>query len=396
VKEVTRTGKREAGGAGAESVWESIGELGELLEPTGGSPTAGGKLQNVPVGKIRPSPYQPRTKFDEAKIAELGESLRDKGFAQPIVVRPVGEAYELVAGERRLRAAKKAGLESVPVIVRMSTDEEAEDLAVAENLHRENLSLAERVAMVSRAVDRHKTLTAVAKKFGMTVQWISKHNCLATAPDFVRELVSSGASEDLDGLYDVSREAQRDPAAAQARIASFKERGTSLRIRPSKADRNTKDGKPRAGKGARVLLADGASVVGNALELRTATGNIQVRFTKAALKELATAYKRLTPWKIEGAVPSRGRLLLLACENLAARRVFLACENFSKPHAQAPKPPGTWRSQRHGAHPIAHAAMAEEPVYLCVQCTESLSRRMDLPRRTPRPGVGRTFRERTP
>ncbi len=94
----------------------------------------------VEVDRIAPSPMQPRRLFDEAKIDELAASVRDQGIIQPLLVRRSGDGYELIAGERRLRAALKAGLKAVPVVVREASDTEALQLALIENLQREDLN----------------------------------------------------------------------------------------------------------------------------------------------------------------------------------------------------------------------------------------------------------------
>src|SRR5206468_3537953 len=92
----------------------------------------------VEVDRIIPSPFQPRRNFDEAKIEELAGSIRQQGIIQPLVVRHKGDEFELIAGERRWRAAMKAGLSQVPVVVREASDQEALQLALVENLQRED------------------------------------------------------------------------------------------------------------------------------------------------------------------------------------------------------------------------------------------------------------------
>src|ERR1035437_3416179 len=94
----------------------------------------------VPVSAIRPNSLQPRHWFDEAAIGELAESIRQKGILQPLLVRRVENGFELIAGERRLRAAQLLGLETVPVLVREASDAEALELALIENIQRENLN----------------------------------------------------------------------------------------------------------------------------------------------------------------------------------------------------------------------------------------------------------------
>ena len=94
----------------------------------------------VEIGKIAPNSLQPRRSFDDTKIDKLASSIRDKGIIQPLLVRRNGDGYELIAGERRLRAAQKAGLREVPVVVREASDTDALQLALIENLQREDLN----------------------------------------------------------------------------------------------------------------------------------------------------------------------------------------------------------------------------------------------------------------
>ncbi len=114
-------------------------------------------LATLPVGRIRPGKYQPRTKMDQQALAELAASIRAQGLMQPLLVRPVDrERYELIAGERRWRAAQMAGLEEVPVLVREVPDEAALALSLIENIQRENLNPMEEAAGVQRLIDEFK------------------------------------------------------------------------------------------------------------------------------------------------------------------------------------------------------------------------------------------------
>ena len=112
--------------------------LGALLGPEP-EPSTEGALE-IPLDRVRPNPRQPRKRFDEAALSELTDSIRTSGVIQPIVVRRSGEGYELIAGERRLRAAKRAGLASIPAVVRDVTNAESLELALVENLLREDLN----------------------------------------------------------------------------------------------------------------------------------------------------------------------------------------------------------------------------------------------------------------
>jgi ParB family chromosome partitioning protein len=114
-------------------------------------------LLTLPVNRIRPGKYQPRTKMDQQALAELAASIRAQGLMQPLLVRPIDrERYELIAGERRWRAAQMAGLDEVPVLVREVPDEAALALSLIENIQRENLNPMEEAAGIQRLLDEFK------------------------------------------------------------------------------------------------------------------------------------------------------------------------------------------------------------------------------------------------
>src|SRR6202008_2146651 len=114
-------------------------------------------LLTLPVGRIRPGKYQPRTKMDQQALAELAGSIRSQGLMHPLLVRPVDpDRYELIAGERRWRAAQMAGLEEVPALVREVPDDAALAMSLIENIQRENLNPMEEAAGVQRLVDEFK------------------------------------------------------------------------------------------------------------------------------------------------------------------------------------------------------------------------------------------------
>lgn len=125
--------------------------LGALI-PAGaeGRPTG---LQEVPVASIRPNPFQPRGQFDEEALAELTASIREVGVLQPVLVRPVDDGYELIAGERRWRAARRAGLQTIPALVRPTDDAAALEHAVIENVHRADLNPLEEAAAYQQLIE---------------------------------------------------------------------------------------------------------------------------------------------------------------------------------------------------------------------------------------------------
>ena len=133
--------------------------LGRGLDALLGTDSAAPResLATLPVGRIRPGKYQPRTRMDQQALAELAASIRTQGLMQPLLVRPVDrDRYELIAGERRWRAAQMAGLEEVPVLVREVPDEAALALSLIENIQRENLNPMEEAAGLQRLVDEFK------------------------------------------------------------------------------------------------------------------------------------------------------------------------------------------------------------------------------------------------
>ncbi len=141
------------------------------IEPVKAGPAiskeAGDPQQRIDVKLIRDNRFQPRQNYDDAKLEELVQSIKEKGLLQPIVVRKVGDSFEVIAGERRLKAARKLGLVSVPVMVKEATDKEALVLALVENVQREELNPVEKAESYRRLVDEFSfTQEEVAKAVG--------------------------------------------------------------------------------------------------------------------------------------------------------------------------------------------------------------------------------------
>ncbi len=127
----------------------------------------GASGQQVDIALIRDNRFQPRQNYDEARLGELMDSIREKGFLSPIVVRRAGDNFEVIAGERRLRAARKLGLTKIPVIIREASDKEALVLALVENVQREDLNPLEKAESYRRLVDEFNyTQEEVARSVG--------------------------------------------------------------------------------------------------------------------------------------------------------------------------------------------------------------------------------------
>jgi ParB/RepB/Spo0J family partition protein len=146
----------------------------------------------IPVDNIESNPNQPRTVFDANALHELAASVREHGVLQPILVRPLGQnRYQLVAGERRWRAAKEAGLATIPALVEELDDDTALEISIIENLQREDLSPLEEAAMYDRMVREHGySIRKLAEKLGKDKGYLENRLRLAGAPDEIRELVS--------------------------------------------------------------------------------------------------------------------------------------------------------------------------------------------------------------
>ena len=150
----------------------------------------------VPIAAVRPNPSNPRRSFDEDDLADLAASMRSHGLIQPILVRsvPDGTGYEIVAGERRWRAAQRAGLDEVPVIVREVGDVEALELAIIENVQRADLNPIEEAQGYRQLIERHDySQVDLSRVIGKSRSHVANTMRLLKLPESVREMVSGGA-----------------------------------------------------------------------------------------------------------------------------------------------------------------------------------------------------------
>ena len=151
------------------------------------------RVQYIPLGRIRPNPQQPRRSFDEEGLAELAASIRSCGILQPLTVRRAGEGYELVAGERRLRAAKMAGLRELPCLIAQVGEEDSALLALMENLQRRDLNYMEEAAAIAQLVQRWGlSQEEAARKLGKSQSAVANKLRLLRLPGTVVELLQQG------------------------------------------------------------------------------------------------------------------------------------------------------------------------------------------------------------
>ncbi|RUP86437.1 ParB/RepB/Spo0J family partition protein [Dermabacter sp. HSID17554] len=221
-------------------------------------PVPGAEFVEVPIAEIRENPRNPRTVFDDDELDELAYSLREVGVLQPIVVRPVtdsvdGESFEIVMGERRWRAAKRAGLDSIPAIVRSTADDDLLRDALLENLHRSQLNPLEEAAAYGQLLeDFNCTQDELADRIGRSRPQISNTLRLLRLPPLVQRRLQSGAlsaghARALLGLDDVQLQeelAQRivseglSVRAVERLIANGVESSTATRAVPRRSSYN--------------------------------------------------------------------------------------------------------------------------------------------------------------
>ena len=183
--------------------------------------TQGAVLSEVPVSAVSPNPNQPRVHFDEESLTELSASITEMGVLQPILVRPLPDgAFELIAGERRWRAAQRAGLTTIPAVIRLTDDVSSVEQALVENLHRQDLTALEEAAAFQQLLDEFGlTHDQVATRVGKSRSAITNSLRLLGLPPAVQHLLadgqlSAGHARALLGTPDRSRQEQLAREAA--------------------------------------------------------------------------------------------------------------------------------------------------------------------------------------
>lgn len=272
---ISRTEDSEA------KVPEAPPERGGVAEPD--SPPAGDGVLRVAPGEIARNPYQPRTRFASAELAQLKASIREHGILQPLVVRRSPAGLELVAGERRLRAAIDLELASVPVVVRdATTDEEMQTLALVENLQRVDLNPIEK-ARAMRAMMQNFGLTQeeAAARVGKARATIANLVRLLELPEIIQEMVEEGrlGGAQARAILQVKGEAARLALARDAIKRGYSvrkiEQIARRRARPETSSKDTTPNPYVADIEDRLTRALGARVK---LRMRRRGGSIEVQF----------------------------------------------------------------------------------------------------------------------
>src|SRR5574344_2183660 len=180
--------KRKALGKGLEQLFNSETINFDELEHNIVESVNESDIREIPISEIRSNPYQPRTRFDPESLAELADSIKEHGVIEPIIVKKSIHGYELVAGERRTKASELAGKKTIPAIVKDFSDEQMMDIAILENIQREDLSPIELADGFSKYIERtNLTQDEVAKKFGKSRSYITNLLGLVTLPSNEKE-----------------------------------------------------------------------------------------------------------------------------------------------------------------------------------------------------------------
>ena len=279
----------------------------DLPEPS----AADASVTSLPLREIEPDPEQPRKTFDETALAELSQSIAENGLLQPIAVRPkkAGPGYIIIAGERRWRAARMAGLDEVPVLVKEVTDEQAAALALIENLQREDLDPIEEAEGCQQLMDKYGlTQEVAAKRLGKSRSALANTLRLLALPDPVREQVrtgklSTGHAKALLGLPDASL---IEAAAEQVEAKGMNVRQTEALCRrlsrPPKAPKPAEDAFTRP-KIATELEAALKDVTGSEVRIqyKEGRGTLQIDFySDAQLSRFAELLGQYDPESADG------------------------------------------------------------------------------------------------
>ena len=235
-----------------------LGEAARPLPASGEAGLARGGVREIEVARIRPNPEQPRVQFDEEALDELADSIRERGVLQPILLRPSGEDFMIIAGERRWRAAQRARLHAIPAIVREIDESTTAELALIENIQRQDLNPLEEAEGYRQLIQRHgHTQDDVGRMVHKSRSHVANLLRLLDLPQFVRQSLMRG---DISMGHARAVATANDPDALTREIVA---KGLSVRQAEDRARRERKpagaeadNARPSARSSAKVVDAD--------------------------------------------------------------------------------------------------------------------------------------------
>ncbi len=183
--------KKRALGRGLEQLFNTDNLNMDEIEKQIYEETSNEEIVEININELRPNPYQPRQVFDENALNELAVSIKEHGVFQPIIVKKSIKGYEIIAGERRYRASKKAGLTKIPAIIRSFTDEQMMEIALLENLQRENLNAVEEAQAYQSLINNlHITQEELSRRVGKSRSHITNMLGLLRLPSTVQQMIN--------------------------------------------------------------------------------------------------------------------------------------------------------------------------------------------------------------
>lgn len=257
-------------------------------------------ISYINIDEIKPNANQPRKTFDEGKLEELASSIEAHGLIQPLVVRKSNNGYEIVAGERRWRAARKIGLKEIPAIVRELNDEENMLLAIIENMQREDLDPIEEAEGINQMIETYGlSQEQVSKSLGKSRPYITNQLRLLKLPTDIRKLVSEGklSSGHVRALINVPDENKQISLAKQAVEQGLSVRQIEVLAKESKdVTKKAKSKKPKKSADVKRVEEDLKNTLGTKVNLnqKGKKGKIEIEFySKDELERLIEMLKSL-------------------------------------------------------------------------------------------------------
>ena len=262
--------------------------LGALIP--GGSPSERKGVMNLGIEEIRPDKGQPRRHFDDVHIEELAESIRSKGVLLPLIVRRSSEGYVLVAGERRWRAAQKAGLRELPVMVREVSEKEAFELALIENIQREDLNPIEEAEAFKRLIEEHGlTQEELAARVGKDRSTVANALRLLRLPDGIKQAIVAGqlSMGHARALLAIADEGDLRKAAEKVMAENLSVRAAEALVQRIKSKRLPKEKREAQGSAqVRHLVEKLQRRLGAKVELKDKGGSGTLEIRYGSLQEL--------------------------------------------------------------------------------------------------------------
>lgn len=256
-------------------------------------------IKYIDINNIKPNANQPRKTFDEGKLEELADSIREHGLIQPLVVRKSTNGYEIVAGERRWRAARKIGIKEIPAIVRELSDEENMLLAIIENMQREDLDPIEEAEGISQMIETYGlSQEQVSKSLGKSRPYITNQLRLLKLPEEIRKMVSDGrlSSGHVRALITIDDEEKQIKLAVQAVEQGLSVRQVEALAKANKNVKKSKAAKKKKSADVKRVEEDLKVALGTKVNLNQngKKGKIEIEFySKDELERLIELLKSL-------------------------------------------------------------------------------------------------------